>query len=110
MAPPTLTQSDSLRTPDVVIGVDTHKDIHVAVSLAPNGGRLGDCRIPTTRKCYDELITWSEHFGYASVFAVEGTGSFGAGLCRQLVDAGFCCSMEFSTQAEYSKMYDRSHT
>lgn len=89
MAPPTLTQSDSLRTPDVVIGVDTHKDIHVAVALAPNGGRLGDCRIPTTRKGYDELITWSEHFGCAPVFAVEGTGSFGAGLCRQLVDAGY---------------------
>jgi transposase len=89
MASPTLAQTGSQQAPDVVIGVDTHKDIHVAVALAPNGGRLGDCRIPTTRKGYDELITWTEQFGNAPVFAVEGTSSFGAGLCRELVDAGY---------------------
>jgi hypothetical protein len=50
MASPTLAQSAISGNPDVVIGVDTHKDIHVAVALAPNGGRLGGCRIPTTRK------------------------------------------------------------
>jgi transposase len=53
MASATLTQSVHQRAPDVVIGVDTHKDIHVAVALAPNGGRLGDFRIPTTRRGYD---------------------------------------------------------
>jgi transposase len=91
MASTTLTHSGcgQQSTPDVVIGVDTHKDLHVAVALAPNGGRLGDCRIATTRRGYDELIAWSEQFGYAPVFAVEGTGSFGAGLCRELLDAGF---------------------
>lgn len=89
MASATLTQSVHQRAPDVVIGVDTHKDIHVAVALAPNGGRLGDFRIPTTRKGYDELMTWTEQFGYTPVFAVEGTGSFGAGLCRELVDADY---------------------
>jgi len=61
----------------------------VAVALAPNGGRLGECRIPTTRNGYDELIGWTEQFGYSPLFAMEGTGSFGAGLCRELVDAGF---------------------
>jgi len=89
MAPPTLAQSAISSNPDVVIGVDTHKDIHVAVALAPNGGRLGECRIPTTRNGYDELIGWTEQFGYSPLFAMEGTGSFGAGLCRELVDAGF---------------------
>ena len=89
MAPTNLTQRLHQRAPDVVIGVDTHKDLHVAVALATNGGRLGECRIPTTRRGYDELIAWTEQFGYAPVFAVEGTGSFGAGLCRELLDAGF---------------------
>jgi transposase len=88
MASPTLAQSAISSNPDVVIGVDTHKGIHVAVALAPNGGRLGECRIPTTRKGYDELIGWTEQFGYSPLFAMEGTGSFGAGLCRELVGAG----------------------
>ncbi len=90
MASSTLAQSAISSNPDVVIGVDTHKDIHVAVALAPNAGRLGECRIPTTRKGYDELIAWTEQFGYYTpLFAMEGTGSFGAGLCRELADAGF---------------------
>ena len=72
-----------------MIGVDTHKDIHVAVALAPNGGRLAQCRIPSTRKGYDELIDWTEQFGTSPLFAMEGIGSFGAGLCCELFDAGF---------------------
>ncbi len=43
MALTTLTHPGQPRTPDVVIGVDTHKDVHVAVALAANGGRLGEC-------------------------------------------------------------------
>jgi len=49
MASPTLAQDCKGGAPDVVIGVDTHKDVHVAVALAPNGGKLGEHRIPTTR-------------------------------------------------------------
>ena len=89
MASSTLAHPGQEHTPDVVIGVDTHKEAHVAVALAPHGGRLGECRILATRCGYDQLIAWTEQFGYAPVFAVEGTGSFGAGLCRELLDAGF---------------------
>ena len=49
MPSPTLAQASKGRAPDIVIGVDTHKDVHVAVALAPNGGKLGEHRIPTTR-------------------------------------------------------------
>jgi transposase len=56
MASPTLAQVCKGSEPDVVIGVDTHKDVHLAVALAPNGGKLGECRIPTTRKGCDDLI------------------------------------------------------
>jgi transposase len=89
MASPTLAQACKGRAPDVVIGVDTHKDVHVAVALAPNGGKLGEHRIPTTRKGYDDLIVWSEEFGSNPVYAIEGTSSYGAGLTRELLDAGF---------------------
>jgi transposase len=43
----------------------------------------------TTRKGNDELIGWNEPFGTSSLFATEGTASFAAGICRELVDAGF---------------------
>jgi transposase len=89
MASPTLAKVCKGRAPDVVIGVDTHKDVHVAVALAPNGGQLGEHRIPTTRKGYDDLIVWSEEFGSYPVYAIEGTSSYGAGLTRELQDAGF---------------------
>jgi hypothetical protein len=46
MASATLTRPEGADHPDVVIGVDTHKEFHVAVALAPNGGRLGECSIP----------------------------------------------------------------
>jgi len=50
MASSTLAQLCKGRAPDVVIGVETHKDLHVTVALALNGGRLKEHRIPTTRK------------------------------------------------------------
>jgi transposase len=32
---------------------------------------------------------WSEQFGTHPLFAIEGTSSYGAGLTRALLDAGF---------------------
>lgn len=89
MASPTLTQPEGADHPDVVIGVDTHKEFHVAVALAPNGGRLGECSIPANRQGYGVLQDWALELGSRPVFAVEGTGSFGAGLCRELLAVGY---------------------
>ncbi len=76
----------------VVIGVDTHKDVHVAVALDWRGGRLGDLRITTTHSGYQELLEWSLLFTSGSqgqlTFGIEGTGSYGAGLSRYLQAAG----------------------
>jgi transposase len=89
MASATLAQPRPDDAFDVVIGIDTHRDFHVAVALAPNGGKLDECRIPTIQQGYQALIGWSELFGNHPVFAMEGTSSFGAGLCRELLAAGF---------------------
>ncbi len=72
-----------------MIGVDTHKEFHVAVALAPNGGLLGECSIPANRQDYSDLQDWALDLGSRAVFVVEGTGSFGAGLCRELMASGF---------------------
>jgi transposase len=72
---------------DHVAGIETHRDFHVAVVLAPNGGRLGELTFPASSKGYEQLVIWSEQFGVRPVFAMKGTGSYGAGLWRVLLDA-----------------------
>ncbi|QPN58855.1 IS110 family transposase [Synechococcus sp. CBW1002] len=73
---------------DVVVGIDTHKLTHMAVALGANGGWLGSLKLDAKRSGYQELIRWAAAFGSNPVFAVEGTGCYGAGLCRALQAAG----------------------
>lgn len=79
-----LTRSDA-----VVIGVDTHKDVHVAVALSGLGARLGDASAPATADGYRQLATWARSHGAVHAFGIEGTGSYGAGLSRALSAQGF---------------------
>ena len=68
----------------ITLGVDTHKDFHVAVALDGLGRRLGTLSIPTTRSGYEKLAEWANGFGPLESVGIEGTGSFGAGLTRFL--------------------------
>jgi len=89
MASSTLPRNEKPVLFDHVVGIDTHRDFHVAVVLAPNGGKLAELTFPTSSKGYEQLVTWSEQFGVRPVFAMEGTSSYGAGLCRVLLDAAY---------------------
>ena len=40
---------------DVVVGVDTHKDEHVAVALNGLGGRLDDIAVAATTQGYEQF-------------------------------------------------------
>src|SRR5918994_3757951 len=73
---------------EVVLGVDTHLDFHVAVVLDHLGRRLGESKVPTTLGGYRNLLRWAERFGPVRCAGVEGTGSYGAGLARHLKDVG----------------------
>ena len=73
---------------EVVLGVDTHLDFHVAVVLDHLGRRLGELAVPTTTKGYKKLLSWAEDFGPVRCAGVEGTSSYGAGLARYLTAAG----------------------
>lgn len=73
---------------EVVVGVDTHGDIHVAVVLSGVGARLGAISVSTTPAGFAELMRWAEGFGRVRCFGVEGTGSYGASLHRHLVHHG----------------------
>jgi transposase len=73
----------------VTVGVDTHRDIHVAVALDELGRRLDALEVPTTRRGYERLVTWAERLGKVEVFGVEGTGCYGAGLARTLLPRNY---------------------
>jgi transposase len=73
---------------EVVLGVDTHLDVHVAVALDGLGRHMGESKIPTTLRGYGQLLRWAQGFGVVRCAGVEGTGSYGAGLARYLRKAG----------------------
>src|SRR6266545_705760 len=73
---------------EVVVGVDTHADLHVGVVLSSLGARLGSRAVATTVAGFRELADWARGFGPVRCFGVEGTGSYGAALARHLRAAG----------------------
>ena len=68
------------RTERVVVGVDTHADLHVAAALDPLGRMLGRLEVGTSTRGYTQLLKWAHTFSPATTFGVEGTGAYGAGL------------------------------
>jgi transposase len=71
----------------VAVGVDTHKDVHVAVAFDALGTQIDSREIATTDVGYRSLLSWAQGLGVPA-FAVEGCGSYGAGLARFLDLAG----------------------
>lgn len=70
---------------DVIVGVDTHKDQHVAVAIDGLGGLVDEPKlIAADNDGYAELLGWATSLGEVHVFAVEGCGSYGIGLARFL--------------------------
>jgi transposase len=67
----------------VAIGVDTHKDAHVAVALDRLGGEIDSLTVQATHAGYEHLVAWATELGRPA-FGVEGCGSYGAGLVRFL--------------------------
>lgn len=74
--------------PIIVLGVDTHRDVHVAAALDALGRLLGVRSVPTTAAGYAELLAWARGLGEVTRAGVEGTGAYGAALTRVLTDAG----------------------
>lgn len=79
----------SSRAVQVIIGVDTHKDQHVAVAIDGWGVRLDEKQVPVAVYGYEELERWSRSLGQIQAFGIEGTGSYGAGLARFLTDRNY---------------------
>lgn len=59
----------------VVVGVDTHKDIHVAAVMDTLVGIVGTLTIPTNTRGFAALENWAAAHGKIIAFGIEGTGS-----------------------------------
>jgi transposase len=75
---------------DYVVGVDTHLDEHVlAVVAAPSGAVVAGRSVHASGRGYAAAFRFAaEKAEGARVWAIEGTGSYGAGLARYLAGRG----------------------
>lgn len=75
----------TLRTEvEVVIGVDTHENRHVAAAVDPvTGGVIDRLTFTADTAGYRQAMGWADRFGRHR-WAVEGTNSHGIGLTRAL--------------------------
>ncbi len=70
--------------PRVTVGVDTHKDLHVAAARDQLGRRLATTQVEASGAGYAQLLGWARSLGQVQAWGVEGTSSYGAGLARFL--------------------------
>jgi transposase len=75
---------------DYVLGVDTHRDEHVlAVVTAPAGAVVARRAIGANGRGYREALRFAAQLATGKrAWAIEGTGSYGAGLVRYLSEQG----------------------
>jgi len=75
---------------DYVVGVDTHRDRHaLAVIAAATGALVLETEIDADRCGYElALALAGEHARESRLWAIEGSGSYGAGLARFLAARG----------------------
>jgi transposase len=74
---------------DGVISVDTHRDTLTAAAVTAVGGLLGQLVVAADGAGYQRLLDFARmQVAERRCFAVEGAGSYGAGLVRVLVDHG----------------------
>ncbi|MFD6186366.1 transposase [Streptomyces goshikiensis] len=69
---------------DVLLGVDTHKDVHAAAVITVLGAAIGGRSFPATVGGYRQLLDWARSFGELRRAGVECTGSYGVALTRHL--------------------------
>ncbi|MFF0458407.1 IS110 family transposase [Nocardia africana] len=72
----------------VILGIDTHKDFHVAFVISAQGNSLGHRIFATTATGYQQLLDWASGFGKLKRAGVEGTSSYGIAVTRVLRAAG----------------------
>ena len=65
-----LAKSSNKSTANTIIGVDTHKSTHIAVTIDNQGERLAELSILTSPKGYNKLEAWSCSLGIVQAFGI----------------------------------------
>lgn len=74
---------------DHVIGVDTHRDTHSAAILDPTGAAVHSMRVCAEAEGYRRILREAaQHAPGRRVWAIEGSGGYGAGLSTYLLEQG----------------------
>ena len=81
---------DELDKRSVIAGVDTHKDAHTLCLIDHMGRTIGTFEFAADAKGYDSLAGKIGDPATCIGVGVEGTGSYGAGLTRRLLELGYC--------------------
>ncbi|MDC9616399.1 IS110 family transposase [Xenorhabdus khoisanae] len=80
---------NSLQPQDsVILGVDTHLEMHVGAIIDRTGKLLGTRTVETNLAGYQQLLSWAQTWGTVNQAGIEGTGTYGAGLTRFLIKNG----------------------
>jgi transposase len=69
---------------ELVIGVDTHKHTHTAAVVVATGAVVEQVTVPAAPAGYQQLLGLADRHDGRRVWAIEGTGGYGAGLTRFL--------------------------
>ncbi|MEA3300636.1 MAG: IS110 family transposase [Pseudomonadota bacterium] len=71
----------------ITLGVDAHKEVHVAVAVDEQGRPLDSWQGANSEQAWQELQAWACQWE-SRQWGIEGTGNYGQGLAQHLVAAG----------------------
>src|SRR5579859_68511 len=74
--------------PVITIGVDAHKQMHVAVALDETGRPVGQWQGANASGAWRNLHQWAKELGPARRWGIEGAWNYGRGCAQHLVGAG----------------------
>ncbi|NPV70808.1 MAG: IS110 family transposase [Firmicutes bacterium] len=72
----------------ITLGVDAHKEVHMAVALDENGRELSQWRGPNTQRGWEQVYRWACKLGEARQWGIEGAWGYGRRLAQYLVGRG----------------------
>ena len=72
----------------ITIGVDAHKETHMAEAVDGLGRPVGHIEISSTSQGWRKLFRWATRLGAERMWGIEGAWSYGRGLAQHLVSVG----------------------
>lgn len=70
----------------ITLGVDAHKEVHVAVAVDEQGRSQDTWQGPNSAPAWQEMLAWASQWE-SRQWGIEGTGNYGHGLAQYLIRA-----------------------